>query len=195
MLRLRTVGANRYAIKWPESLSSCPRSSSARSHMLLRLWSASSAYRGTVVPVIELACHLLNGAPCRECLSTRIILVNDAPADRNQREHERDRSAEQGRHNRETEGPSRLCWDSWRRSQRSDIRSPSKLLPQPMHTSAYPLLGYDLRTDQGIVQLITVEKVREALLREWSCEPGDDVRSVISGSTLEIAAYTEEVIC
>ena len=39
-------------------------------------------YRGKVIPVIDLGL-LLNSAPCRDCLSTRIILVNDAPGDHN----------------------------------------------------------------------------------------------------------------
>ena len=40
-------------------------------------------YRGKVVPVIDLG-SLLCSVPCRDCLSTRIILVNDAPNDHNQ---------------------------------------------------------------------------------------------------------------
>jgi chemotaxis-related protein WspB len=39
------------------------------------------SYRGTIVPVIDLS-TLLNGQPCRPLLSTRIILVDYAGADK-----------------------------------------------------------------------------------------------------------------
>ena len=39
-------------------------------------------FRGKVIPVIDLGL-LLSSVPCRDCLSTRIILVNDAPGDHN----------------------------------------------------------------------------------------------------------------
>ena len=50
-------------------------------------------YRGHVVPVIDL-CLLLDVAPCRDCLSTRIILVSVAPNDPNQSKPDRGESGE-----------------------------------------------------------------------------------------------------
>ena len=67
-------------------------------------------YRGKVVPVIDLGV-LLELAPCRGSLSTRIILVNDAPGDQNRWKQDRDGSRR--RTWAEPADLERRCWISW----------------------------------------------------------------------------------
>src|ERR1700678_1819183 len=78
-----TVGPNRYAIDVARIVELVPRVDRRSVPHAPAFLAGLLGYRGNVVPVIDL-CLLLDAAPCRDCLSTRIILVRDALDDHNQ---------------------------------------------------------------------------------------------------------------
>ena len=80
-----TAGANRYAIDVARVVELVPRVELRSIPHAPPFLAGLLGYRGKVVPVIDLGL-LLGSAPCRDCLSTRIILVNDAPGDHNRSE-------------------------------------------------------------------------------------------------------------
>ena len=95
-----TAGPNRYAIDVARIVELVPRVELRQIPHAPAFLAGLLGYRGKVVPVIDLGL-LLDVAPCRDCLSTRIILVNDAPGDHNRRNQDRDDSREEtGRHGR-----------------------------------------------------------------------------------------------
>ena len=129
-------------------------------------------YRGKVVPVIDLGL-LLDVGPCRDCLSTRIILVNDSPGDHNRWNQDRESSGEETREARANlkPAPDLLGLIAEHVSDLTYVR-PEQIVPAPVRLPRTPYLGPIVQTDQGIVQLIMVEKVREASLQ--SSDLGED---------------------
>jgi chemotaxis-related protein WspB len=122
------------------------------------------AYRGKVIPVIDLGL-LLADAPCRQSLSTRIILVNDAPGVQNRWNDFRSSSIKNS-------GPG-----PWNQNRDANLLGllaervndltyvkPEQIAPAPVHTADAPYLDAIVQTDQGIVQLIAVDRVRDAVL-------------------------------
>src|SRR5580693_10375802 len=94
LLLTLTAGANRYAIDVTRVVELVPRVElRAIPHAPVFL-AGLLGYRGTVIPVIDLGL-LLGGAPCRDCLSTRIILVDDTPDDHNRSKQDRGGSCEE----------------------------------------------------------------------------------------------------
>src|ERR1700730_14010062 len=77
-----TAGMNRYAVDVTRVVELVPRVELRLIPHAPAFLAGLLSYRGKVVPVIDLGL-LLNVAPCRDCLSTRIILVNDTPDDHN----------------------------------------------------------------------------------------------------------------
>jgi chemotaxis-related protein WspB len=157
-----TVGANRYAVDVTTVVELVPR-------VELQLIPHSPAflagllgYRGKVVPVIDLGLLLDVGA-CRDCLSTRIILVNDSPVDHNHWDQDREGSREETRPNPKL-APNILGLIAEHVSDLTYVR-PEQIVPAPVRLPQTPYLGPIVQTDQGIVQLILVEKVREASLQ------------------------------
>ena len=106
-----TAGTNRYAIDVTRVVEVVPRVELRKIPHAPAFLAGLLGYRGEVVPVIDLGL-LLDAAPCRDCLSTRIILVNDSPGDHNRRNQNRDDSCEddQARHGR-SGNQIRLSWD------------------------------------------------------------------------------------
>ena len=92
-----TVGANRYAIDVTRVVEVVPRVELRKIPHAPAFLAGLLGYRGKVVPVIDLGL-LLGITPCRDCLSTRIILVNDSPGD----------------HNSSGSGARRIAWRDWR---------------------------------------------------------------------------------
>ena len=84
-----TAGANRYAVDVARVVEVVPRVELRKIPHAPAFLAGLLGYRGKVVPVIDLGL-LLDVAPCRDCLSTRIILVNDSPDDHNRRNQNRD---------------------------------------------------------------------------------------------------------
>jgi chemotaxis-related protein WspB len=116
---------------------------------------------------------LLDVGPCRDCLSTRIILVNDSPDDHNRWKHDRDDSVEETRDERARRrlDPSLLGLVA---ENVSDLiyTQPEQIVPAPIRLPHAPYLGSIVQTDHGIVQLIVIEKVRGASLQ--SSDLGQD---------------------
>src|ERR1700678_1777847 len=83
-----TVGPNRYAIDVARIVELVPRVDRRSVPHAPAFLAGLLSYRGNVVPVIDL-CLLLDVAPCRDCLSSRIILVSDAPIDHKQSKPDR----------------------------------------------------------------------------------------------------------
>ena len=97
MLLLTFVaGANRYAIDVARVVELVPRVELRSIPHAPAFLAGFLGYRGKVVPVIDLGL-LVGAAPCRNCLSTRIILVNDAPGGHNQGKDDLDDSSENRR--------------------------------------------------------------------------------------------------
>ena len=88
MLLTFTAGPNRYAIDVARIVEIVPRVELRPIPHAPAFLAGLLGYRGKVVPVIDLGL-LLDAAPCRDRLSTRIILVNDAPGDHNQGKQDR----------------------------------------------------------------------------------------------------------
>jgi chemotaxis-related protein WspB len=169
------VGVNRYAVDSIRVVELIPRVDLRSIPHAPSLLAGLLAYRGKVVPVIDLGL-LLADAPCRQSLSTRIILVADAPGDENRRNDNRDGSVKNG-------GPG--PWDPTRdpnllglvAERVSDLTSvkPEQIGPTPVQISEAPYLDAIVQTDQGIVQLIAVDRIRDAVLR--GVLPGPDETS------------------
>src|SRR5580698_4666195 len=76
------AGANHYAIDVARVIELVPRVELRTIPHAPPFLAGLLGYRGKVIPVIDLGL-LLDSEPSRDCLSTRIILVNDAPVDHN----------------------------------------------------------------------------------------------------------------
>ena len=90
------AGANRYAIDVARVVELVPKVELRSIPHAPPYLAGLLGYRGKVVPVIDLGL-LMGTAPCRDCLSTRIILVNDAPGDHNHGKDDPDDSSENRR--------------------------------------------------------------------------------------------------
>ena len=122
-------------------------------------------YRGNVVPVIDLG-SLLGSLPCRDRLSTRIILVNDAPGDQNRTKRDRDYSVEGSEHvGSDPERPPGLLGFVAENVGELTYAQSEQTVPSPIQLAQAPYLDAVVQTEEGIVQLITIEKVRDAVLR------------------------------
>ena len=160
------AGANRYAIDVARVVEVLPRVELRKIAHAPACLAGLLDYRGKIVPVVDLGL-LLDEAPCRDCLSTRIILVNDAPGDHNSSEA-RTMTTNPG----STEHRLGRARSEMRRllgliaEHVSDLTTvqPEQIVPVPVWLPRTPYLGAIVQTDQGIVQLIVVEKVRDASL-------------------------------
>ena len=159
------AGANRYAIDVARVVELVPKVELRSIPHAPPYLAGLLGYRGKVVPVIDLGL-LMGTAPCRDCLSTRIILVNDAPGDHNHGKDDPDDSSENRRRS-----PANPMPDSSLLGligeQVSDLTyvQREQLVPSPVRLLQAPFLDAIVQTDQGIVQLIAVERVRDASLR------------------------------
>ena len=105
-----TAGANRYAVDVTRVVELVPRVELRQIPHAPAFLAGLLGYRGKVVPVIDLGL-LLDVGPCRDCLSTRIILVNDSPDDQNRRNQDRDDSREETGKRGRTRSQIRISWD------------------------------------------------------------------------------------
>jgi chemotaxis-related protein WspB len=165
------AGANRYAIDSIRVVELIPkvdlRSIPHAPPYLIGLL----AYRGKVVPVIDLGL-LLGDAPCHQCLSTRIILVNDTPGVQNQENGNRRGSTKnRGPEPRDQNHDANLLGLVAERVNDLTYVQPEQIAPAPVHTPDAPYLDAIVQTDQGIVQLIAVDRVRDSVLRGLLSSP------------------------
>jgi len=160
-----TAGPNRYAVDVVRVVEIVPRVKLRPIPHAPAFLAGLLGYRGHVVPVIDLGL-LLDVAPCRDRLSTRIILVNDAPGGHNRGRQDRDESVGVTGHSPSDQerDPNLLGLVAEQVSDLTHIR-PEQVMPAPVHLPQTPYLDAIIQTDQGILQLIAVEKVRNASLR------------------------------
>jgi chemotaxis-related protein WspB len=160
-----TAGANRYAIDVVRIVELVPRVALRSIPRAPAFLAGLLGYRGKVVPVIDL-CLLLDLAPCRDCLSTRIILVRDAPDNHNQSKPDRGDAGEDiGASQPDRVRPSDLLGLIAEHVSDLTYAQPEHVMPVPVSLPEAPYLSAVVQTDQGIVQLIAVERVRDATLR------------------------------
>jgi chemotaxis-related protein WspB len=160
-----TAGPNRYAIDVVRIVELVPRVELRSIPHAPAFLAGLLGYRGEIVPVIDL-CLLLDVAPCRDCLSTRIILVRDAPDDHNQSKPDRGVTGEDiGASRPDRVRPSDLLGLIAEHVSDLTYAQLEHVMPVPVSLPEAPYLGSVIQTDQGIVQLIAVERVRGATLR------------------------------
>jgi chemotaxis-related protein WspB len=166
-----TAGGNRFAIDAARIIELVPRVQLRPVPRAPAFVAGLIGYRGKVVPVIDLGLLLGNDA-CRDCLSTRIILVEDTPADHNHgmqcQATALDGAPEPPA---ETKRPPSLL--GLIAEQVSDLThaSPEALAPPPVHLPQVPYLDAVVQTDRGIMQLIAVDKIRGVSPSGLACGP------------------------
>jgi chemotaxis-related protein WspB len=157
-----TAGANRYAVDVARVVEVVPRVELRPVPHAPAFLAGLLGYRGKVVAVIELGV-LLDAPPCPDRLSTRIILVNAKPGDHNHRNPNRHDSAKLSGLAPSDPDLEILGLVAERVSDLITVR-PEQVSPPAVQLPRAPYLGAIVQTDEGIVQLIAVETLREATL-------------------------------
>jgi chemotaxis-related protein WspB len=160
MLLLNLIaGGNRFAVDASRVVELVPRVKLRAVPHAPAILAGLLSYRGAVIPVVDLGV-LLGGGACLPRLSTRIILVDDAPANRDDGDDETE--GEHGSRAKRPRSPRLLGLVA---EQVSDLTraNPDRVAPAPVQLAQAPYLGPIVETDQGIVQLIAVEEIRSAL--------------------------------
>ena len=159
-----TAGDNRYAVDVARVVELVPRVGLRPIPHAPAYLAGLLGYRGQVVPVIDLGA-LLGAAPCQDRLSTRIILVNDAPGDHNRQKDDRDEPA--GQPGQPRPGPDRhgslLGLIAEQVIDLTPVRT-EQVVPAPVRLPQAPYLDAIAQLDQQFVPLIAVEKIRESAL-------------------------------
>jgi chemotaxis-related protein WspB len=160
-----TAGPNQYAVDVMRVVELVPKVVLRKIPHAPAFLAGLLGYRGKVVPVIDLGL-LLEGRPCRDHLSSRIILVNDSGAEHNRWNQNQDDSYEETKERRTNRQPASTLLGLVAEHVCDLIYAqPEQIIPAPISLPQIPYLGAIVQTDQGIVQLIVVEKVREASLQ------------------------------
>ena len=162
-----TAGANRYAIDVARVIEIVPRVELRNIPHAPAVLAGLLGYRGKVVLVIDLGLLLGVGA-CQDCLSTRIILVDDLFDDNNESKVGYDAEAEEITHRPPTRKPAThlLGLVAEHVSDLNHIR-PEQIIPASIRLPDAPYLGAIVQTEEGIIQLIAVEQIRETSLRSF----------------------------
>jgi chemotaxis-related protein WspB len=161
-----TAGPNRYAVDVVRVVEVVPRVNLRPIPHAPSFLAGLLGYRGKVVPVIDLS-SLLGAPPCRDRLSTRIILVNTAPGDQNGEKITRDNvpaSSPPGVFDR-GRSVDLLGLVAEHVSELTNAQ-PEQTVPLPVALPQAPYLDAVVQTDEGIVQLIMVERLRDTILRQ-----------------------------
>ena len=165
---------------WRGSSSSCPGSSSAPSRMRRRSWPGSSVIAARSFPSSTSACSWtlplvrIGSAPASSWSTPRPAI----PIDAIRTGHD---SAEDGG---STPTDRTQTWISLgliaeRVSDLITVR-PEQVSPPAVQLPQAPYLGAIVQTDEGMVQLIAVEKLREAALEGAADRPGIRVQGLRS---------------
>jgi chemotaxis-related protein WspB len=161
-----TAGVNRYAVVVARIVELVPRVELRPVPHAPAFLAGLLGYRGKVVPVIDLSV-LLDAPPCPDRLSTRIILVNATPGDHNRGNPDRHDSAENsGSASSDPEPDLDILGLVAERVSDLITVQPEQVSPPAVQLPQAPYLGAIVQTDDGIVQLIAVERLREATLGE-----------------------------
>lgn len=158
------AGPNRYAIDVTRIAELVPRVELRPIPHAPAFLAGLLSYRGSVVPVIDL-CLLLDVAPCRDCLSSRIILVRDAPVEQKQSKPDRSDAMQIAvAPSPACARPSSLLGLVAERVSDLTYAKPEQVTPVPVSVPEAPYLDAVVQTEQGMVQLIAVERLRDAML-------------------------------
>ena len=136
-------------------------------------------YRGHVIPVIDLGL-LLNSVPCRHCLSTRIILVNEAHGDHNSVTNNAEDSTggDMALRNDRTREPRLLGLIGEKVSDLTCRYSRIRWRQLPVQLPQMAFLDGIVQTAEGIIQLIAVERIRERALAGYILDQGASITLV-----------------
>jgi chemotaxis-related protein WspB len=158
------VGPNRYAIDATRVIELVPRVELRSIPHAPSFLAGLLGYRGQNVPVIDLG-SLFCSIPCRDCLSTRIILVNDAPGDHLQESGTSapSRANEDPKTSDPARNPGLLGLIGEQVSELTYARS-DQVVASPVPLLQAPFLGAIVQTEGGILQMIVVERIRETAL-------------------------------
>jgi chemotaxis-related protein WspB len=166
------AGTNRYAIDVARVIELVPHVELTMIPHAPPFLAGLLGYRGKVIPVIDLG-SLLSSVPCRQCLSTRIILVNDAQGDHNPATDGSDPSSES-----HSPLPANQARDARLLGligeQVSDLTyvQPEQVTRAPVQLSQAAFLDAIVQTETGIIQLIAVERIRETALSGYILDQG-----------------------
>jgi chemotaxis-related protein WspB len=119
------------------------------------------SYRGKVIPVIDLG-SLLGSAPCRNLLSSRMILVSETPDTSDQDKATRAHSSG-GSQPARGQAPASFGLVAENVSDLTYVQ-PDQISPVPVLLPNAPYLDAIVKTDREIVPLIAVRKIRDHLL-------------------------------
>ncbi|HZW33359.1 MAG TPA: chemotaxis protein CheW [Isosphaeraceae bacterium] len=158
-----TAGAKDYAVDVARVVELVPRVELRAVPHAPAYLAGLLGYRGQVVPVIDLGV-LVGAAPCQDRLSTRIILVNDAPGDPHRRALDRNNPV--GQPGQPRPGPDRhgslLGLIAEQVIDLTPAR-PEQVVPAPVHLPQAPYLDAIAQLDHRFLPLIAVEKIRESV--------------------------------
>jgi chemotaxis-related protein WspB len=158
-----TAGANRYGVEVAWVVELVPRVELRPIPHAPAFLAGLLGYRGQVVPVIDLG-MLLGAVPCQDRLSTRIILVNDAPDDHNRQKEDRgERIMDSGQSASRQDRDWHLLGLIAEQVSDLDAVQPEQVVPAPMHLPQAPYFSAIAQTDQGIVPLIAVSKLSSVI--------------------------------
>ncbi len=189
-----TAGSNRYAVDVVRVVEVVPRVELRALPHAPAFVAGLLGYRGMVVPVIDLGL-LLGTQPCQERLSTRIILVNTAPGDHNRQKQIGDDASQNSKGKGSDRGQSvELLGLVAEHVSELTSAAPEQTVPLPLSLPQAPYLGAVVRPEEGIVQLIMVEKLRESVLREVFFEqtvaPAEPSRGPVNSESETAATST-----
>jgi chemotaxis-related protein WspB len=158
-----TAGAKDYAVDVARVVELVPRVELRAVPHAPAYLAGLLGYRGQVVPVIDLGV-LVGAAPCQDRLSTRIILVNDAPGDPQRRRL--DRGDPVGQPDPPRPGPDRhVSLLGLIAEQVIDLTParPEQVVPAPVHLPPAAYLDAIARLDHRFLPLIAVDRIGESV--------------------------------
>jgi chemotaxis-related protein WspB len=163
-----TAGTDRYGVDVAQVVEVVPRVELRPIPHAPAFLAGLLAYRGQVVPIIDLG-SLLGSTPCQDRLSTRIILVSDAPVDHNRRKAipsdapvDSERMVEDGNQNKE-KSPQFLGLIAEHVSDLTAVPS-GQVVVAPVHLAQAPYFRVIAQTGQGMIPLIEVSALRRTLV-------------------------------
>jgi chemotaxis-related protein WspB len=166
------AGTNRYAINVARVIELVPKVELTLIPHAPQFVAGLLAYRGKFIPVIDLGL-LFNNVPCRDCLSTRIILVNEA-----QNEHNPETAISVGSSDSLSRSPADLPRDvrllGLIGEQVSDLTDvpPEQIARSPVQLSQVPFFDGIVQTEDGIMQLLAVERIRDKAIGSHILDSG-----------------------
>ena len=162
LLLMLTAGTNQYAVDAARVMEVIPKVELRTVPHAPAALVGFLGSRGHVLPVLDLSL-LLASTPSRDCLSTRIILVDAYASDDNEQEHD----GAAMRDDAETLRPRRkpaatlLGLIAERVTDLANVQ-PDQIVPNPVVLPKAPYLGAIIQMGQAMVQLILVERLRAA---------------------------------